>query len=498
MKLPTLVIGPRAEGRGYQILARSGLTPLSSGALDMLESVPLALAGWADAGESDFAACIPLGQEGTPVLLMQARFMGAAAGGSVAFAHAVLVEERLPPLALWRILADIPAPVADGGFAAGPLEITPRADVPHPDHDWRGFGLAWQDRRLIVPEGEDRFAWLGSALLSITPPEQSRRIRGWATTAALVPTGSFVPAQCFNLIANANEVSPQPLPHLPARLTQRGFEGEHVAPPVGWSVWRDAAAFAGRLGLSIMPWQPALAAAKAARIATLALSAMVEEHPPAARIDILAHAARLDDAVLSGAARELFERSLAQSAIDDAAAAAAAWWALPQADRACLGRMEQVLLLRKDAAELPPAILSEALVAEPRAAAPILGALAPERRLSVAAHLFEADDWGASDAGVAALLVDLLAESAGDPEVAEFLGVGIGRLLDWASLPMVRPYLLTERVARALRAMNSVIIPRYAEVMLDLRRAVAEADPAQFAIALAALILVRERREALV
>jgi hypothetical protein len=63
---------------------------------------------------------------------------------------------------------------------------------------------------------------------------------------------------------------------------------------------------------------------------------------------------------------------------------------------------------------------------------------------------------------------------------------------------MVRPYLLTERVARALRAMNSVIIPRYAEVMLDLRRAVAEADPAQFAIALAALILVRERREALV
>lgn len=258
LSLPTFVIGPESQGRGYRLLQ-----PASSD-LPRPTDLAMVLMEWARTGEAEFVGGYPL--DGGAAVVFRARSLGKAMHGDAAFLHGVIVSRAAMDALGGRpeaLLAHIPPPDGSTAFAEQPLSVEP---APFKPFDWPDLGLAWRDRLILHPglDGEDRVPerLLVQALASIDPPEQRARIGGWVSSGRLVSRGGL------NLLASSQLVVAQEpfegdLPaHLPFRFP--GMHSPDVEPPTSWTTWRAVVALAGerpayaRLA-SALVWRPAYA-----------------------------------------------------------------------------------------------------------------------------------------------------------------------------------------------------------------------------------------------
>jgi hypothetical protein len=258
-------MGPQAGGRGYRVLARSDGAAISAAAEARLSELALVLAGWADQRESGAAALIPLTDATTPAVLMRLAYLGTAPLGTIAFAHGLILDSAAFAACAGRpdgLLHLVPPPDGSRSFAEAPLLVN-QAPPPAQRHDWAGLGLEWRDRLVLVPAQAEAEAALRSVLGSLGPAGPGARVRGWATSALLPSSGSFSPARELQLIViGEDQRQSDGLPHLPARATPGGFEGEHVdLPPAAraWERLKSLAAVDADLAEAIEPlrWSPA-------------------------------------------------------------------------------------------------------------------------------------------------------------------------------------------------------------------------------------------------
>ncbi len=239
--IATMVIGPQAGGRGYRVLARSPGPAISGAAEGRLSEMALVLAGWAEQQEPPAAALIPLSDATTPALLVRFAHLGSSSLGSICYGHALLLDSAAFAACGGRpetLLPLIPEPDGSRAFAEAPLVVDQPAPASPPLRDWRGLGLEWRDRLVVVADRAEEEATLCSILRSIGPSGPGSRVRGWATTASLPPGGSFAPARELQLLVVAQgRRRPVNLQHLLARATPTGFEGERVDLPPAARAW---------------------------------------------------------------------------------------------------------------------------------------------------------------------------------------------------------------------------------------------------------------------
>lgn len=231
-RIATLVIGPQAGGRGYRVLARSDGPAISAAAESRLSELALVLAGWADEREPPAAALIPLTDATAPAVLVRTAYLGSAQLGTIAFAHALLLDGAAFAACGGRpetLLSLIPVPDGTRDFADAPRILPDVPAIAPPRRDWDGLGLEWRDRLLIVGDEAETEPTLRSVLAALGPATPGARVRGWATTALLPTAGAFDPARELQLlVVDAARRLPAGLHHLPARATATGFEGERV------------------------------------------------------------------------------------------------------------------------------------------------------------------------------------------------------------------------------------------------------------------------------
>lgn len=483
-----LVMGPRSSGRGYQILAETGLPPLSAQARDLLDSLPLALAGWADTSEESFLACIPLADAATPILLMRGHYLGEAVAGSVAYANAVLVDQLLPHPQLAELARAIPTPDGSLAFALSPSPSEHGSLVAQ--GDWDGFGLAWADRILFTPVDAAPWPWLLSALHAIEPPQQRNRVRGWATSLGLPSTGSFVPARCFNLVVTAPAQVPPGWPHVPAQATEQGFAGARITPPAAWRLWQELVAQAD--AMLVPAWDNQWVERPAVEIVGHAVSRAISEGAYGAVAAVLARVVG-SQTETAAAASTWLTQWLERAAIAQAAGLALAWSTLPDADRDRRDDVLARLVARHDLDLLVDSDLIAVLVACPEQTVAVAERLTPARRFALLGDIVESGSWSMAEALVAARLVSHLAATAPDDDRADYIAAGIGRLLDWAMVAEIRAELLQLDVVAILGSFSPNITARYAANLLRLYDARARGERLQFSIARAALQLLAVR-----
>lgn len=265
-QIATVVIGPQAGGRGYRVLARSDARPMAGSAEGRLSELALVVAGWADEGEPQGVALVPLRDATAPALLMRLGFLGAASLGTIAYAHGLILDEAAFALCEGRpeaLLPLIPPPDGSRHFANAPLTIATPPRPAAPRRDWSGLGLEWRDRLVLVDDAAQEESVLASILASIGPAGPGARVRGWATTALLPSSGSFAPARELQLIVvEVGRRRPGALPHLPAHATPGGFEGDRVALPPAAHAWerlKSLGAVDADLAAAVGPlrWSPA-------------------------------------------------------------------------------------------------------------------------------------------------------------------------------------------------------------------------------------------------
>lgn len=513
IELPTILFGPQTAGRGYQMLASAALAPLEPDPADQLRSIPLVLGGWADQGETAFVACFPLGELGFPAVLLRARFVGEASGGTVAYAHGVLVDEiqgAALPGPIETLLDLIPIPDGRNAFASAPLKVPRLAPYPDTGDRWQGLGLAWQDRVIVVPNAADAEPVLRSVLAGITPVQQRPRIRGWATTASLAPTGPFSPARAFQLIVIGDSQTRAPGHYLEARTTATGFTGATVDPPAAWRAWQDfveltksdeeLAAVFGRIA-----WTPRSAAVKPADLIALAtrtaLSGLAGRATAQMRL-MLAMARDRGQWAFTEAARQAALHQVETAPLTDAAGFLMAWLKLPAKDRALLGPLDETLAHRVDLATLDGPML-EALIDHgftDALAALVAAGDSPVIQLDddaiehLLGTLVEMPQWGGSHAVLASILLRRISTAGGldhDAAASGYFAVGLGRCFDWTDVPAVAANLRSPATIVAMRHIAANLSGRYAARLLRLNAAVAAADPVQIDVVEAALAWVR-------
>ena len=272
--IPTrLLFGPAAGGRGYRLLDASAPVTVSGPARERLNALSLVLATWADSGEPDFAACVPLGSGDAPSVILRARHLGSGLGGTIAYANALLVPGGPPYQGAARdgLLETIPAPDGTPGFVDEDCTAVAAPGFEPMAGPWPGLGLAWRDRIVFVAEPIALDLVLWSALASIDPPEQRERILGWSTSLALPHFDAFVPAELFQLVVTRPGPVPQGWPHLVGMVDDTGFSGPAVDPPDSWLAWTALHALAEcdtlvQQALAPWTWQPALAAVPSQRM----------------------------------------------------------------------------------------------------------------------------------------------------------------------------------------------------------------------------------------
>jgi hypothetical protein len=262
LTLPTFLIGPEARGRGYGLLAQHGAMAETE---DHIWAADLAmmLAAWADIGEADLIACLPI-RSGTSRVLIRARFAGRAELGSVAFLHGVVLgPDDLAVLGHQpeRVIGSIPAP--GGGTDFGDALLTVQYLDPVPTVTLPDLSLAWH-HRLIVSDGSlDPQTLLCTALATITPESQRLNFGGWISSAKLPARGTLDPARdCALVIADelpeywrgthiaarliagkliSDELEPPPVYRAWCALTEA--VGDRIAPSLHWQAeWRNASA----------------------------------------------------------------------------------------------------------------------------------------------------------------------------------------------------------------------------------------------------------------
>jgi len=238
--IATLVIGPQAGGRGYRVLARSPGPAISGAAEGRLSELALVIAGWAEQNEPPAAALIPLTDATAPAVLLRFAHLGSGSLGSIGYANGLLLDNAAFAACGGRpetLLPLIPAPDGARSFADAPLALIQPAPASPPLRDWTGLGLEWRDRLVVVEDRSDEEATLCSILHSIGPAGPGSRVRGWATTAALPPGGSFSPGRELQLLVVEKSRRRPAIHHLLARATPTGFEGERIDLPPAARAW---------------------------------------------------------------------------------------------------------------------------------------------------------------------------------------------------------------------------------------------------------------------
>jgi len=225
LRLPTFVIGPESQGRGYRLLA-----PKDS-PLPRPSDLAMVLMEWARTGEAEVVGRYPLPDGGAA--MFRARYLRSAMLGEEAFLHGVVLDEAAlsaldnrPEL----ILDQIPGPDGSLGFGEQPLDVRPPAPPPARG-PWPHQGLAWRDLH-IEPDDRGRETVLLGALASIDPPEQRSRITGWVTSSRLVSRGALNLVHDSQLVIGGQPAD-APLRQLPVKVETTGA----VIPPHSWRAW---------------------------------------------------------------------------------------------------------------------------------------------------------------------------------------------------------------------------------------------------------------------
>lgn len=230
------------------VRASAALPELAPAHQQRLNEILAALGHWAEEAEPPMMALLPLGDAGAPSLLLKAdRIHGANAVllGAEALAEAGGRAEGLLPL--------LPAPDGSLLFARSVLALPPRfADLPMKP-DWTDIGIAWRDMVVMVPETADVLPALATVLARMGPPEQARRIAGWATTAMLPAAGDFDPWElCPLLVLGPGRRRPPGLRHQVVRVDENGLPPAGITPPPAWTAWSVLRA---AVGDDVPAWQ---------------------------------------------------------------------------------------------------------------------------------------------------------------------------------------------------------------------------------------------------
>lgn len=512
LQIPAVLIGPQAGGRGYRMLGSSELPRLDSTATAILNAMPLVLAGWADSGEARFTAKIPMGEGQYPAMLLRAKLVGQAVGGSIAFAQGVIVTQadgaKLKG-SVEDILSSIPVPDGSSDFASQPLAFEFGTASNAPKHNWAGLGLAWRDRLLLVPDAADAETMALSAINAVEPIEQRPRIRGWATTGALRASGAFAPSRALQLIAiGLGQTSPGSQ-YLSATVTSAGFVGEMVSSPPTWQTWLRVAALGQEdavLGHAVarLGWTPQsveLTPLALAKLAVKAVHSAVADDYDAVSHLILRMTADDQDRALVEAARELYTALVDVEPLTRAIELVRLWQGLPLEARLRLGRLDARLVTRPDIFGLSGDLMDRALdlgAARALAMAGIRSQLIVEDAnaawlVPILSKLIDEPDWTSDDAILVCRIL-LRLESLGvldnEPEAAYF-AVGLGRCLDWTDVPAVGEMLLRATITDAMLARATYLTRSYAKTLLHLPRSTTAHYPRHLRVVQAMLSIVR-------
>jgi hypothetical protein len=349
LSLPLALIGPRAQGRSYRVLATSpGFKP-SDEAQAALTDVALVLAAWAERKGGAFAMLVPLDRSGLS-LLLRARYVGRAELGHVARAVGVFIDAaaaealgRRPH----RLLARLPDDLPEEGF--GPL-VVDVADLDAPKETFPDIGLAWED--LAVDAGEsDPEALLSGLLEAVSPEPQRERITGWATSGSLTRKGGFNPSTTFNLIVHAPGDAAT-VDEAPGRRRGELQSLRKFTPPKAWSAWRrfttlDALPWAAAQRLSAAKWTLGSAQLRPEDVVALAAVDACVALTTADRVALLLRMANEAYEGFDKAFDRTFE-ALARATTTPAQLAAYLGCFLAKADRKSLDSLARVLDLFAD------------------------------------------------------------------------------------------------------------------------------------------------------
>lgn len=276
LTLPTLLVGPRAQGRNYDILRRSSEDALARELQGLISDFTLSLAGWAEGKPPEFVAFFPVaGGKGS--IMARGRYLGEASQGSIATAVLVLLDSAALKAvgdAPQQLIPFLPDP-QDPQAGAEPLvaDVLPGGEAPLAGRLSR-LGAAWRDR-VLDTGGEDPRAALVEALYAVQPRAQRSRLTGWASTAGLPKIGRFSPAELFRLVTHASGDTRalEDLPHLPMRLEGGLLIGDEVDVPEARQAWERLRALEGspalHKALEALAWSPASAGIAAADMVAL-------------------------------------------------------------------------------------------------------------------------------------------------------------------------------------------------------------------------------------
>lgn len=300
LTLPTLLVGPRAQGRNYDILRRSSEEPLARELQGLISDFILSLAGWAEGKPPEFVAYFPVAADGRSAVLARGRYLGEASQGSIATAVLILLDA-----AAMRAIGDAPQQLipflpdpqdAQAGGEPLSVDVLPGGEAPSGGRLSR-LGAAWRDR-VLDTGGEDPRAVLVEALYAVQPRAQRSRLTGWASTAGLPKVGRFSPAELFRLVTHASDDrgALEDLPHLPMRLEGGLLVGDEVDVPEARQAWERLRSLEGspalHKALDALAWSPNSAGIAAADMVALGAIDACLTLQPSTQVELLTALAR--------------------------------------------------------------------------------------------------------------------------------------------------------------------------------------------------------------
>ncbi|ESQ74694.1 hypothetical protein [Asticcacaulis sp. AC402] len=222
----TLMIGPDGRGRDFRIRAQAQAPDDRTSPEAQARNLPLVLARWAESGEPEVVACLPL--PGGDCLVLRARNQGRTQSGFACFANAVIVPAAMGPQqerVCVALLSLLPEPDGSDGFARKPLTVEGLSDPAIAAHSWDGLAPRWY-RRVVVTDGSAAETVLTSILGSVAQDETAPTLT-WATSAHWA---SVLGHAALIVVPPGRET--QAVGFEPARMTAAGFDGNHFDVPM--------------------------------------------------------------------------------------------------------------------------------------------------------------------------------------------------------------------------------------------------------------------------
>lgn len=260
MQFASFRIGPERGGRGYRLLAATGLASDTA----WTGNVPLVLLEWAKLrSPSPFVGRFPV--TGGAVIL-RGRYAEEGTDGPIAFANGVFVPDAALDLVVRNEAALVKQITTGEDFGQSPVVVDDAAFAEPMIVDWPGLGLAWRDRQITLASDFDPEDVALKALASVVPLAQRRRITGWSTTSRLETRGDFAPIRGCKLLATGPS---EPRGHqrfVPYSISaDNSASGEPVSEPDAYRLWSGLLA-AGRTAVPErthaaldVAWCPAMA-----------------------------------------------------------------------------------------------------------------------------------------------------------------------------------------------------------------------------------------------